>query len=159
IEEACDVAFDLERVWNRQLAIEQTANRLRNHGLAVAGRPIHKHRVGGADRRSNLSEDGLTEQEMRERITHTPAGDRSRHGISIRFEIRDVLRERHRGDADILIALEEQHRPLASGVGNSIAKRRSTDTSATDDFALMQTFDEIERRVYDGELDTEAARQ
>src|SRR4030095_1403840 len=148
----------LESVRHCQLTVEQPADRLRNHGLAVAGRSVHEHRMGRADGGANLIEDALAQHQMRERLSHACASDRSRHGISIGLEIRHVLREWHRSDTDILIALEEQHGALASAVRDPIAKRGSADAGSADDFALMQTLDEFERRLDDGEFDAEAAR-
>ena len=46
------LAFDLERVRDGDVAVEQVVDGLRDDGLAVARRAVDEHRVAGVDRRA-----------------------------------------------------------------------------------------------------------
>ena len=63
IEQADDVAFDLERVGDSQFAVEQSADRLCNDRLAIARRAVDEHRVRRADCGADLIEDPLAQHE------------------------------------------------------------------------------------------------
>ena len=71
-----DVAFDLERMGNRDLAVEQVADRLGDDRLAVARRAVDEHRVRRADGGPDLVEHALAEHEVRERLAHAVACNR-----------------------------------------------------------------------------------
>ena len=60
--------FDLDRVRDRDVAVEQIADRLRDDRLAVSGRAVDEHRVAGVDGRAELVEHAVADDQMRERL-------------------------------------------------------------------------------------------
>ena len=68
VEELDDLTLDFHRVGNRNLAVLQVPDGLGDYCLAVSGRSVHEHRVSGCDRRPELIEHLLTDDEMRERV-------------------------------------------------------------------------------------------
>ena len=64
VEQPHDLPLDLERMRNRDVAVEQVANRLRDDRLAVAGRAVDEQRMPGIDRGAELIEHALAEHEM-----------------------------------------------------------------------------------------------
>ena len=105
-----------------------------------------------------MIEHALAEHEVRERFAHAAARDCPRHRRTVGLQIRDVLLERDRGHTHVLAALHEQHGALPAGICDAIAIRWSADAGATDDLALVQALDEIDGRLHDRELQTQALR-
>ena len=159
IEQPDDVAFDLDRVRDGDVAVEQVVDGLRDDGLAVAGRAVDEHRVAGIDRRSELVEDLVADDEMRERSSHALARGAPRRRRAVGIQVGLVLRERYRRGADVVAGLQEQRRAGAAGVGDAVAVRRAADEAAANDRNLMLSLQELERRSNDRELQAEPPRQ
>ena len=50
----------------QDVAVEQVVDRLRDDRLAVSGRAVDEHRVAGVDRRAELIQHVLADDQMRE---------------------------------------------------------------------------------------------
>ena len=73
VEQPHDLPLDLERMRDRDVAVEQVANRLRDDRLAVAGRAVDEQRVAGIDRGAELIEHALSEHQMLKRVADAVA--------------------------------------------------------------------------------------
>ena len=69
--------FDLERMRNGDLAVQQVADRLRDDRLAVARRAVDEHRVAGVDRRTELIEHALADTRCENALRNALAPDRA----------------------------------------------------------------------------------
>ena len=146
IEHPDDVALNLERMRNGDLAVEQVANGLRDDRLAIARRAVDEHRVAGIDRRSELVEHPIADHEVGKGLPHAfsrialAAGPRrdKRHVLLI-------LREGHWRHAHVMTGLEEQRGAGAARVGDPVAVRRAADDAAADDLALLLCLQQVER--------------
>ena len=90
VEQPHDLPLDFEGVWNRDVAVEQVANRLRDDRLAVAGRTVDEQRMAGVDRRAELIEHALSDDEMPEGVAHAVACCRVRRLLLPLVKVRDV---------------------------------------------------------------------
>ena len=66
-----DVAIGNNRVGNRQFAVKQLADGLRNDRLAIARRAVDENRVAAVDRRTELIEHALAEHQVSKRVPVT----------------------------------------------------------------------------------------
>ena len=96
VEQPHDLPLDLQRMRNRDVAVEQVANRLRDDRLAVAGRAVDEQRVAGIDRRAELIEHALPEDEMLKGIANAAARRGARRDLLPVVQVGDIARERHR---------------------------------------------------------------
>ena len=78
VEEAHDLALDLEGVRHVQVAVQQLLDGLGDDGLAIAGRPVDEHRVAGVDRGPELVHHAVADDEVREGLAHALARGRVR---------------------------------------------------------------------------------
>ena len=66
VEHRDEVPVDLDRVRHVHVAAEGASHALGDHGLAVTGRAVEEHRLARVDRRAELLEDVVADDEMRE---------------------------------------------------------------------------------------------
>ena len=159
VEQPHDLPLDLERVRDRDVAVEQVANRLRDDRLAVAGRAVDEQRVAGIDGRAELIEHALPEHEVPEGIAKAVARRAARRRLLPVVEVGDIARERHRREADVLVVLEKDRHARAARVGDSIPVGRGPDHRAADDFDLVLRFQRVHRRLDGGESQAEPPRE
>src|SRR4051794_8804315 len=156
IENTDDRPFDLEGVRNRDLALEQLADGLRDDGLAIPRGPVHEHRMAGIYRRPKLIEHLLANDQVRERIPDAIAGRGPGRSLQEFQHVPTVLVERHRRDTDIVVRLEKQGGALTAGVRDAVSVRRPADHRAPPDLNLPLRLEEIERRLDYRKIQTHA---
>src|SRR5512145_3130614 len=109
----------------------------------------------GGNGRSDLVEDTPAQHQVRKRLPDTCPRDGARNGAAVCLQISDILIERNRSGAHIAAVLEEEQCPLTARVGDAVAVRRSADTGAANDFALVEPLDKLEHRIHYRKLDAE----
>ena len=102
-----DVTVDRQRVWNRNIAGQNVANRFRDDGLAVSWRPCTRsamRRWRGRVGRVNRSLSTRCENAVESSPASRSSGDRARSDAYAR----DTVQKRNRYVADVLAVLEHQ---------------------------------------------------
>ncbi len=123
IEHRDDVAVDVDRVRHVHVAAERAAQAFGDHGLAVSGRAVEEHRLAGVDRRAELLEHLVADDQVREALPQPLAIDVAARRRE-RAHLRDVGGQRHRRRADVLADVEVLARAIAAGVGQRVAVAR-----------------------------------
>ena len=159
VEQPHDLPLDFERMRNRDVAVEQVANRLRDDRLAVAGRAVDEQRVSGVDRRAELIEHALPEDEVLKGIAHATARRGVRRRLLPVVQVGDIARQRHRRNADILVVLEKDRDPRPARVGDAVSVRRGPRHRAADDLDLVLRFQRVDRGLDGREPQAEAPRE
>ena len=121
IEQRDRLAVDVDGERHVHVAAERRAHPFRDHGLAVPGRAVQEYRFARVDRRPELLEHVVADDEMREALPHpialdVPARRRQRpHRL-------DVGGQRHRHRADVLIGGQVLRGAIAAEVGERVAE-------------------------------------
>ena len=76
-----DVAVHVDRVRHVHIATERAAHAFGNHRLAVAGRSVEEHGLAGVDRRAEVLEHVVVDDEMREAAAQPFAIDVASRGL------------------------------------------------------------------------------
>ena len=133
VEHPDDVTVNRQRVWNRNIAGQNVANRFRDDGLAVSWRPVHEKGMPCGDGGAELVEHSIAEHEVRE----CPLNRLSRHAHWViahkATHVLEILFKRNRYVADVLAVLEQQHGAGTSRLGQPIAVGRRTYGAAASD--------------------------
>jgi hypothetical protein len=155
VEQPDDGPFDFERVRNMEVAVEQLLDRLRDDGLAVAGRTVDEHRVGGVNGGTKLVHDPFADDEMAEGLAHALAGCAMRRLLLELVHVALVLRKWHRRRANVVVRLEEQLRARTARIGDAVAVGRAANHRTAGDLHLVEGLEHLQCGVYDRELDAE----
>src|SRR6185369_4126870 len=120
IEDLDDLALDLEAMRDVDDILEDAADLLGDRGLAVAGRAVEQHRAAGIDRRPDLVDEGFRDHEIGESLLDRRAVD-ALVGDALALNAVDVVGERDRNGANILVLLERVHRPSPALLAEHVA--------------------------------------
>ena len=159
IEDADDLALDRDRVRHGDVAVEQVADALRDHRLAVSRRAVDEQRVTGVHRRPEGIDHAVAEHEVPARLADPLARGAARHRGQVRLQVGGVLGQRHRGDADVVVLLQEQHRPGPAGVEDAVFVGRRAEHRPARHLDVPGIAQLGQRRLDHGETQPETAAQ
>ncbi len=114
-----DVAVHVERVRHVHIAADRAAHAFGNHRLAVSRGSVEEHGLAGVDRRAEVLEHVVVDDEVREAAAQAFAIDVPSRGLQ-RSHFGDVRGKRDRRRTGVLTDGQELPRPIATKIGERI---------------------------------------